>query len=237
MNGRELIEKNIFIFDWDGTLYDSMKIKKENFVEAFTENFNINFLNKLEIKTEILRMYEHFSGLPRKTIYLKIIENFNISRDSGKFDNFNEIFTKKNKEKLVNSNIFPDAIAILKKLIDKKKYIFISSSVPQEELTFFVRKKLEKNTLDSISGVLGSDGNFCKGEAHIEYISNKLKVDRTRMLFIGDDISDYEIYRSKDVDSILVNRNNKEYEDKSIFQVKNLTVLEELLNGKISMFN
>jgi phosphoglycolate phosphatase-like HAD superfamily hydrolase len=237
MNGPELMEKNIFIFDWDGTLYDSMKIKKENFVEAIIENLDINFLNKLEIKTKILRMYEQFSGLPREQIYLKILGNFNISEYSNKFDNFNEIFTKKNKEKLVNSNIFSDAITILKRLIDKKKYIFISSSVPQEELTFFVRKKLKKDTLDNISGVLGSDGNFSKGEAHIEYISNKLKIDRTQMLFISDDISDYEIYSSKDVDSVLINRENKEYENKNIFQVKNLVVLEEIINGKVSVLD
>jgi beta-phosphoglucomutase-like phosphatase (HAD superfamily) len=45
MVSQKLIEKDIYIFDWDGTLFDSMKVKKENFVEAFIENFNNNFLN------------------------------------------------------------------------------------------------------------------------------------------------------------------------------------------------
>jgi phosphoglycolate phosphatase-like HAD superfamily hydrolase len=231
------MEKDIYIFDWDGTLFNSMKVKKENFVEAFIENFNITFLNKSEVSTKILRMYEEFSGLPRETIYLKMLKNFKISKDSDKFNNFNEIFTNKNKEKLLNSNIFSDAIKALEKLVDKKKYIFISSSVPQDELTFFVKQKLEKNILANISGVLGSDGNFCKGEAHIAYISNKLKIGKAQMLFISDDISDYKIYKNNGVDCVLVNRKNKVYMDKNIFQVKNLLFLEGYLDGKVSMFN
>jgi phosphoglycolate phosphatase-like HAD superfamily hydrolase len=237
MNGWMYMEKEVFIFDWDGTIYDSMEIKKENFLESFIENLNDDYFNKLDIKTGILKLYERYSGLPRKTIYLKVLENFDILKYSCKFVDFNKIFTKKNKNKLANCNIFQDAIAILKILIDKKKYIFISSSVPQEELVFFVKKKLGKNILDKFSGVLGSDGDFCKGEAHIIYISSESKMDRNKMLFISDDFSDCEIYKRNQVDSVLINRTNKVCENKEIFQIKNLMILEELLSGEISMLN
>jgi phosphoglycolate phosphatase-like HAD superfamily hydrolase len=225
-----LKNKKIFVFDWDGTLFDSMSMKINNFAEALVKITNIGSKNPDDLSDRVKILYKEFSGLPRKKVCENVIEKLGSKANSFDYNGFNEEFTRLNKLNLVHANIFNDSYDLLNYLVLKNKILFISSSVPQEELDYFTGKILENCLKGKISGILGSEPDFSKGTDHIKFILRKTGYPISEIVFIGDDIFDYDLSRQAGVDFILINRKNPVISDKNICQVATLTELEGLLN-------
>ena len=227
-----LKNKEVFIFDWDGTIIDSMDIKIRNFIETLSKLIDFK-INDYEFIRKVKSLYEKYSGLPRETLFENILGEANIKGNIIKYSNFNRDFSRLNKTNLLKAKIFKDTKSFLSLLIKNRKNIFISSSVPQEELLFFTSKKLNIDLRQNIKGILGTKNNFSKGNSHFEFIENNTGYKRGRFLFIGDDLYDYKLSMDAEVDFILINRKLKKFSISNIFEINSFNELEGLINGKI----
>ncbi|MHB1275046.1 MAG: HAD family hydrolase [Candidatus Humimicrobiaceae bacterium] len=230
MKNISLKNKKIFVFDWDGTLFDSMSIKVNSFTEVLVKLTSISNKSPNDLSNKVRILYKEFSGLPRRIVYDNVIEKLGLNVNSFNYNDFDEEFTRLNKIHLLNANIFKDTDYFLNYLARRNKIIFISSSVPQEELNYFTGKILRDYLIKKISGILGSEPDFSKGADHIKFILKKTSYLIDEIVFIGDDIFDYNLSRQAGVDFILINRENHMIYDEKVCQVGSLTELEALLN-------
>ena len=110
-------------------------------------------------------------------------------------------------------------------LISQDIEVFISSSVPQSELEYFLKMALPKNILNRIKKVLGS-GNACnKGLEHLSEISASSSIQFENLIVIGDDEADFELSKLAGVDCILVDRLGGKFDDYLLNIVKSLDEL------------
>lgn len=230
MKNLSLRNKKVFVFDWDGTLFDSMSIKVNNFAEALVKLANIDIASVADLLNKVRILYKEFSGLPRRTIYENVIQKSGLNISSFNYNDFDEEFARLNKSHLLNANIFDDADYFLNCLAQKDEILFISSSIPQKELNYFIDKILSGYLIKKISGILGSELYFSKGADHIKFILKKTGYLIDKIVFIGDDILDYNLSRQAGVDFVLINRENHIVSDENIYQVRSLIELENLLD-------
>jgi len=227
-----LKNKEVFIFDWDGTIFDSMDIKVKNFIETLTK-LTGSGINDHVFRSRIKFLYEKYSGLPRKILFENILREVNIKSELVKYSDFNRNFSRLNKTNLLKAKIFKDAKSFLNLLVKNKRDIFISSSMPQGELIFFTSKKLNEDLRQNIKGILGTRNNFSKGNSHFEFIENNTGYKRERFLFIGDDLYDYKMSRDAEVDFILINRTLKKCSISNILEINSFNELGGLIDGKV----
>jgi len=227
-----LKNKEVFIFDWDGTIFDSMDIKVKNFIETLTK-LTGSGINDHVFRSRIKFLYEKYSGLPRKILFENILREVNIKSELVKYSDFNRNFSRLNKTNLLKAKIFKDAKSFLNLLVKNKRDIFISSSMPQGELIFFTSKKLNEDLRQNIKGILGTRDNFSKGNSHFEFIENNTGYKRERFLFIGDDLYDYKMSRDAEVDFILINRTLKKCSISNILEINSFNELGGLIDGKV----
>ena len=202
--GISIKNKKIFIFDWDGTIFDSMKIKSQNFISAFCLVFPSE--EKSDLPRFVGGEYQRLSGYPRNHIFMEIMEGLGKKQDTHLFDKFNSAFERLNMSTLVHAKIFPDAQELLEMLVDRNYKIYVSSSVPPDELSRLVEGTLPEQIRRGITSVFGSKDGFSKGKEHIQEIVCKTGAKHNDLLVLGDDIADHELSLDAGVDCILVNR-------------------------------
>lgn len=217
--------KKIFVFDWDGTLFNSMPIKRK----TFTESIYLTLKNKRKVKVDkeiTLSTYVEFSGLPRKEIFQKVLEKFDQDFEEDLYDSFNKLLTRKNKKLLTEANLFSATIEFFIELVHKSKKIYISSSVPQEELDFLVHAKIPVSILSTISSVFGSSDGFAKGKQHFEKILEFENCSTQDILFLGDEIMDFQLSQKFGVDCIIIDRDDRFLLRTEIKKIKSLMELD-----------
>jgi phosphoglycolate phosphatase-like HAD superfamily hydrolase len=200
----EVHRKKVFVFDWDGTILDSMPLKTKNFAQAFKTVFPEN--TKLGLADIVAEHYLRLSGHPRKYIFNEILNLLNLDSDEILYFRFNAAFEALNKLNLIYAKVFPDAMDLLKTLIEEEHQIYISSSVPPKELTDLVDKILPVSIRHYISSVLGSSEGFEKGTGHLYWIIDKTGATPEQILVVGDDIADFELSLEAGIDCVLVDR-------------------------------
>lgn len=180
---------NIYVigFDWDGTLVDSMSIKPQSFAQAVIEFYPAlidkrNELEKLYLaKRGNPRTYQ--LGLVQKKYNLVALSNEGICRWSN-------LFTSLYKDK--KPSLFDDTIRTLEELKSRKYKLFLSSSVPQDEL----EEMLTSYTLEGYFNiVLGArkKTRFRKGVSHLTCVANYYEVPLRRLAFVGDGPTDVKM--------------------------------------------
>ncbi len=227
MSLSSLERKEVFIFDWDGTIFDSMMLKVETFSSILSHLIGMH-LPDADLKQTIADIYKKLSGRPRKEIFYEVLDNFKLVRESISYEDFNDRLMRANTERLEKAAIYCDAESTLKLLIDKKKKIFISSSVPQDELNFFTMKKLSSDLRNGIGAILGSREGFSKGTGHFQFIQGNAGYDKASMIFIGDDLADYQLSAAAGVDFILVDREGR-FSHAAISRIKDLAEIGDMI--------
>lgn len=171
--------KNI-LWDFDGVILNSMKIKGDGFIELFKE-YDVRYLNKLE------QYHYDNGGVSRfekiKYFYNEILQKDITEREVIEFaDKFAEII---NKNLFNPSNLIEDSVSYIKE--NYKKYNFhIVSGAEHNELNELCKYfKLDKY-------FISIDGSPTKKDVLVKEVLEKFNYKKNETILIGDAITDYE---------------------------------------------
>ena len=184
-------EVTTLIFDWDGTIVDSMFNKSEFYADAL-----ISMFPKLkQLRFRLQCQYIHSSGMPLGEQMKKASEIFEFKIDNSQLNKAKLQFAKNQNNWLEKNDVkwFPSAQEALKTL-SKRYNLTISSSANKEEII----KNLSKQKMEVFFKiVLGEAGTFHKGAPHFDYIKKLFNVSNKGMMFFGD--SKYDMKVAKEV--------------------------------------
>jgi phosphoglycolate phosphatase-like HAD superfamily hydrolase len=166
----------VVIFDFDGTLADSMPFLQRIGVDVMMKYFEIS-------KEEAIKRYVTTTGLPYEH---QIKMNFpDDPRNEKAIDEFEQLKI----ERIFEQDLFPDAINVVKGLKEIGLDIFVSSSTFQPTIEEYFERREIKGLFKSI---LGYRPGFEKGVHHFNYIHEVFNVSFYDMVFVGDSLKDYE---------------------------------------------
>lgn len=200
-----VVNKKIFVFDWDGTLFDSMNIKRNSFVSSFIQSYD-----NIKLDEKIIRdLYVELSGKPRHELFMELSKQLYLQPVESGYAVFNEVFNKLNLLTLNSAKLFKDVEGFIYDAYKNEKKMFISSSVPEEELRIITSSILTKEYRNKIEDTLGTAKHHQKGPSHIRDICNLIGCHKKDVLFFGDDYEDYKLSQEAGVDCIVVDRENR----------------------------
>ncbi|MBY8996915.1 MAG: HAD family hydrolase [Candidatus Thorarchaeota archaeon] len=172
-------EKKLYravIFDFDGTIADSMPFLQSIGVDIMMKHFGVS-------KEDATEKYVSTTGLPYEH---QIKMNF---PDSPRNEAAIEEFEKLKIERIFEQELFPDAERTVRKLNKMGFDVFVSSSTFQPTIEeYFSRKGI----LDLFKAIIGYRPGFEKGADHFNHISSGYEIPLDEMVFVGDSLKDYE---------------------------------------------
>jgi phosphoglycolate phosphatase-like HAD superfamily hydrolase len=199
-----LAKKHVFVFDWDGTLFDSMGAKTGSFAAVMSDWLAAK--GALLPKEQVARRYRLYSGEPRRAIFQKIARDAGTQASEADCETMSAALFARNRTALEDAQLFDDALPCLDALLSGDKAVCLSSSVPQAELSHFVERKLPDRIRARLTTVLGSQPALAKGPGHLDAIRAATGAAAAEMLVIGDDVADGELSREAGIESVLVDR-------------------------------
>lgn len=199
--------KKVIVFDWDGTIFDSMAGKMKSFSSVLTVYFSE--IGSVISSDFVADIYLRNSGKPRAKIFLEVAKQANLHLESSDIEEMSRRLFLLNRTTLAKEKIFPDALRLLKALASSDRMLYISSSVPQAELDYFVKYALPKELFSRFSGVFGSSEFCSKGLGHMARITKDSGSSMDKILVIGDDEADFILSKEAGVDCILVDRKSR----------------------------
>jgi len=212
------------VFDWDGTVVNTMQIKICNASNIFSEQYDVD-------SESIAESYRKYSGIPRRDLF-DLIARENIGRGLSKFE-FNRLsseFTSRNVESYKTNKVFDNnKRKVLVRIKEHELMMFVSSSANKDEIEkLAMLLDLEKYFKE----MLGSTGDFRKGIAHINYIKKKYGIKATQIMFVGDERADMRLAGRLGVMCVGVVNNKEKNELKDEFGdyvIQELSSIVELL--------
>ena len=221
--------KSVVVFDWDGTLFDSMGAKAESFSEVVS--VYLSSLGAEILPEKVGDLYRKYSGNPRREILAHCAESVGLDLSGQDMDAISGILFESNKKLLAREGLFPDAERTLIWLITHGFRIAISSSVPQAELEYFTGKLLPYSIRAELALVLGSQGSLRKGPEHIDVIALTLDSVKEEIVVVGDDEADFLLSQSAGVSCLLVDRSKN---TKSVTGLTKIKSLDEIWKTQAS---
>jgi phosphoglycolate phosphatase-like HAD superfamily hydrolase len=164
------------IFDFDGTLADSMPFLEKIGVEMMMKYFAVE-------KEDAIHRYRSTTGLPYEQ---QVKMNF---PDHPECDSAIEEFEKLKKDRIFDQRLFEDTEDTVRKLNAMGIDVFVSSSTFQPTIEEYFQRL---GILDLFRGILGYRPGFEKGADHFNHIHSEYDVEFSDMLFVGDSLKDYE---------------------------------------------
>lgn len=130
----------------------------------------------------------------------------------------------------LNTYPYGGVVEVLKQLEDKGITLAICSNRQQDNLERLVEKYFDEISFKYISG--DTDGLHNKPDPYrINEIINKEKIDKNRVLYFGDKITDINAAKSACVDMILVSYGQGNYEAYSdSYPLRTIDNVEEILD-------
>ena len=205
----------VIIFDFDGTIADSVNIKTEAFVDLYK-----HFGKEVSVK---VRDYHLLNGGVSRYEKFKYFHNtfLNIELSKKQIDNMAEVFSNNVMKKVVEAPYIPGAFEFISKNY-KKFDMFISTATPFEEILEILQKKrLQKYFLN----IFGSPSSK---EDHIKKIIFEGNYNKDEIVFIGDSTADKEASLLANIKFIEVC--NEKVMDESIFKINNFFNFYEKLH-------
>lgn len=210
--------KKVLIFDFDGVIVDSNKLKSKAFKILYKKH-------KTHIG-QILYFHEKFTSLNR---YKKIrYINKHIIKQHYDIKDINEYISKFNKisfSLLIKSSYLPGLVKLLRNNYSKRE-IVINSAAPKFEISLFLENKIINKYVSYVYGAPNSKlKNFRK--IFRKYSDFKLK----HFIYFGDSISDYEFSKKVNIDFIGLNFDKMNKLNKFKNEIK---ILKNFNNFKIN---
>jgi CDP-L-myo-inositol myo-inositolphosphotransferase len=210
------------IFDFDGTLADTMPFLTGLAVRLITENYTIS-------RQEAKRRYLETTGVDFASQLESIFPNRpNNQKVAASFE-------KRKLEGIFDHPIFPDVIPALKYFRNKKIKIVICSSTKQK----IIRKYSQLNQIDVLmDNLLGYEQNFRKGD-QIDFVLQHYQLQPDRVLFVADSLTDYVFARDRKIEFIGISKifGKKEFQKKGAMCVGSLTDLTRLFDTAENYLN
>ncbi|MFW9956573.1 MAG: HAD family hydrolase [Candidatus Odinarchaeota archaeon] len=167
------------IFDFDGTLADSMPFLESIGVEMMMKYFGVS-------KEEATSRYRLTTGLPYEQ---QVKMNF---PDDFRNEQAIEEFEYLKIERIFEQKLFHDAEATVREVIEMGIDVFVSSSTFQPTIEEYFRRL---GIIHLFKAILGYRPGFEKGADHFKHIHDNFNVPYDKMMFVGDSLKDFE--RSK----------------------------------------
>lgn len=174
------------IFDFDGVIINSHKVKTQAFYEVF-KHYGKNVAYKAQ------KFHKQNIGKSRffkfKYILKKILNKKITKHELSKLDKSFENFVKKKITKLMPSDF------LLKFLRYQKKFcnLYISTGTPKNKITSTLK---EKKLFSYFNKVYGSPRSKF---SHIQ----EIKKNKKNILFVGDSLEDYKVAKKTKINFIL----------------------------------
>lgn len=172
----EKISCKAIIFDFDGTLADSMPFLEQIGVEMMMKYFGIQ-------KEDATHRYRSTTGLPYEQ---QVKMNF---PDHPECESAIEEFEKLKIDTIFDQLLFDDTVDTLRELKEMGMDVFVSSSTFQTTIEEYFQRL---GILGLFRGILGYRPGFEKGADHFNHIKSEYGVQFYDMLFVGDSLKDYE---------------------------------------------
>ena len=172
------VKKKIIIFDFDGTLIESVNIKDKAFQKIFSR-----FPEKE--RNRAWSFHKGHSGWSRVEKFKILLEGIPEAQQKIKIEELSNEFSVLVKEEIIKAPLVENTLKVLRNA--QKSYdLFLASITPQNELEFI----LEKLHLSSF--FKGIYGGTCKKSDLILKIINQHELSTKNIILIGDTLQDME---------------------------------------------
>lgn len=199
------------IWDWNGTLFDDVKIS--------VDTMNI-MLEKTGYKNRInSELYKNIFTFPVSDYYQKA--GFDFSKD--RFDDLAKIYVEVYTALQFTAKINSEAENVLRRIKSQNIKQIIVSACEKNRLLNQVKHFGIQNYFDDI---LGIDDDLAVGKAGIaKNWFDKNSISKSEVLFIGDTTHDFEVSNQIGCDCILVSCG---HQSKDVLETTNAPVLDKL---------
>lgn len=162
------------VFDFDGTLADSMPFLEKIGVATMMKYFGVS-------EKDATQRYRSTTGLPYEHQV-----NLNFPGDDE-----NEIAVEEFEglkiARIFEQKLMTDAVAVVERLNEMKIQVFVSSSTFQPTIEeYFERKGLSH----LFKAIVGYRPGFEKGADHLNHIKAEYGIEFDDMIFVGDSLRD-----------------------------------------------
>jgi phosphoglycolate phosphatase-like HAD superfamily hydrolase len=180
------------LFDWDGTLIESLPLKIENASLLFAE---------IGADAEHVRSsYAHHSGVPRRELFDRIaVDTLGRPLNEEEFSRLSLTFSEKNRSTVrIRGSLKPNVLPVLRKLSVLGIPTFVSTASSPEEVTDLARHFGVESV---VVEVMGSTDGFTKGEGHVRHVCDRYGLKRNHLIGVGDDLSDVKLFKAAGIAS------------------------------------
>ena len=211
--------KRLAIFDFDGTLFDSV----HDVIICFNKALSMNGFPTLTCEEYIERLGGNIDEIVSLILKDKNSkENIELIKKD-----YQKLYDESNKD---NTLPFPNSLEVLKELQERNILLAINSNRTTDSIKYFVSNFFKE--IDFVS-IEGHDPDFpSKPDPYgVNNIIKKAGVSLDEVVYIGDSKTDIKTAKNAKIDCILVSwgyGSEKEYEDKYILEV--IDDMYQLLN-------
>ena len=189
------------LFDWDGTLVNSLDVKIRNAGILFHQRFDLS-------PEGVEKAYRVHSGIPRRQLFDTILADLGQPPlFDASFASLSKAFSDKNREALRDRNrlgLLPNSTLLgLENLLQTGCLLFVSSSADTDEVRD-IAESLRLADYFKLSGgdIFGSRPGFNKGSQHVEHICASHQLSVNELVFVGDDPADIRLGQAAGVFTI-----------------------------------
>lgn len=187
------IDCRVLLFDWDGTLIDSMSRKVSNAGRAFGDILHCD-------PVQVEKAYRRYSGIPRRALFASIASALGKSPlAEEEYGRLSEHFSVLNRKAVRAEQLFPNVPPTLSALSRAGFTQMVSSSATSEEVKHAVTHTGLTRYFDTI---LGSEDGFGKGPEHVAFVSQQYEVPPWQICMIGDEPADIQLARKAGARSV-----------------------------------
>ncbi len=201
------------IFDFDGTIADTMPFLSDLATHLITANYEIP-------QEEAYRRYRETTGMDFGAQMERIFPGHPKNREVV------AAFEARKLDRILEHPVFGEVIPTLELFRDRNVARFICSSTKDTIVAEYVMK----TNIDAlVDGCLGFRPGFSKGQ-QIEFLLQQHRLNPDEVLFVSDSLIDYEFVQDKGVRFIGIRRifEEQEFQQRGLFSVQDLTALTRL---------